>query len=66
MVVEDYLSEKSVEIIKIAKKYDVPKDYTVTRWSRAYKEFSIDGLRENRGKTRISKGRPRKNNLSTE
>ena len=38
----------------------------VTRWTRAYKEFGIDGLKENRGKTGSSKGRPKKNNLSTE
>ena len=66
MVVEDYLSGKSGGITKIAKKYDIPKDYMVTRWTRAYKEFGIDGLKENRGKTGSSKGRPKKNNLSTE
>ena len=66
MVVEYYLSEKSGGITKIAKKYDIPKDYMVTRWTRAYKEFGIDRLRENRGKTGISKCRPRKNNLSAE
>lgn len=66
MVVEDYLSGKSGGITKIAKKYDIPKDYMVTRWTRTYKEFGIDGLRENRGKAGIFKGRPRKNKLSTE
>lgn len=66
MVVEDYLSGKSGGITKIAKKYDIPKDYMVTRWTRTYKEFGIDGLGENRGKAGISKGRPRKNKLSTE
>ena len=66
MVVEDYLSGKSGGITKIAKKYDIPKDYMVTRWTRAYKEFGIDGLRENRGKTGISKGRLRINNISAE
>lgn len=38
----------------------------ITRWTRAYKKFGIDGLEEKRGKTGISKGRPRKNNLSAE
>lgn len=66
MVVEDYLSGKSGGITKIAKKYDIPKDYMVTRWTRTYKEFGIDGLGENRGKAGISKGRHRKNKLSTE
>ncbi len=54
MVVEDYLSGKSGGITKIANKYDIPKDYMVTRWTRVYKEFGIDGLKENRGKTRFS------------
>lgn len=67
MVVEDYLSSKSGGITKIAKKYDIPKDYMITRWTRTYKEFGVNGLGENRGKsTGISKGRPRKTNLSTE
>lgn len=66
MVVEDYLSGQSGGITKIAKKYEIPKDYMVTLWTRAFKEFGIDGLGERRGKTGISKGRPRKNKLSAE
>lgn len=67
MVVEDYLSGKSGGITKIAKKYDIPKDYMITRWTRTYKELGVDGLGENRGKaTGILKGRPRKTNLSIE
>ena len=66
MVVEDYLSGQSGGITKIAKKYEIPKDYMVTLWTRAFKKFGIDGLGERRGKTGISKGRPRKNKLSAE
>lgn len=61
MVVEDYLSAKSGGITKIAKKYDIPKDYMVTRWTRIYKKVGTEGLGEKRGKTRTSKSRPRKN-----
>lgn len=42
MVVEDYLSGKSGGITKIAKKYNIPKDYMITRWTRTYKEFGVD------------------------
>jgi len=52
---------------KIANKYNVPNGYTISRWTRKYKEFGIDSLEENRGKfTGINKGRPRKTNISNE
>lgn len=67
MVVEDYLSGKFGGITKIAKKYNIPKDYMITRWTRKYKEFGLEGLKENRGKTTgVLKGRPRKKELSAE
>ena len=62
MVVEDYLSGKNGGIVQIAKKYDIPKDYMVTLWTRKYNEKGPDSLGENRGKAKgIRKGRPKKN-----
>lgn len=62
MVVEDYLSGKSGGIRSIAKKYDIPKDYMITLWTRKYQANSSDSLGENRGKAKGSrKGRPKKN-----
>lgn len=52
MVVEDYLSGKSGGTTKIAKKYGIPNDYTVSRWTRKYKEFGKEGLENNQGKRR--------------
>lgn len=62
MVVEDYLSGKSGGIVQIAKKYDIPKEYMVTLWTRKYNENGPKSLGENRGKSKGGrKGRPKKN-----
>lgn len=61
-VVEDYLSAKSGGIVQIAKKYGIPKEYMVTKWTRKYQLEGKDSLGENRGKAKgIRKGRPKKN-----
>lgn len=52
MVVEDYLSGKSGGTAKVAKKYGIPNDYTVSRWTRIYKDFGKEGLENKRGKIR--------------
>lgn len=62
MVVEDYLSGKSGGIVQIAKKYNIPKDYMVSLWTRKYNEKGSDSLGENRGKAKgHRKWRPKKN-----
>lgn len=62
MVVEDYLSGKSGDIRQIAIKYDIPKEYMVTLWTRKYQANGSDSLGENRGKAKgHRKGRPKKN-----
>lgn len=61
-VVEDYLSGKSGGILQIAKKYDIPKEYMVSLWTRKYQDKGPDSLGENRGKTKGGrKCRPKKN-----
>lgn len=61
MVVEDYLSGRNGGITQIAKKYNIPKEYMVTLWTRKYKANGPDSLGENRGKAKgIRKGRPKK------
>ena len=52
MVVEDYLSGKSGGIRQIAIKYDIPKEYMVTLWTRKYQANGSDSLGENRGKAK--------------
>ena len=62
MVVEDYLSGKSGGVTKIAKKYDIPKEYMVTLWTRKYNENGPESLGENRGKSKGGrKCHPKKN-----
>ena len=61
MVVEDYLSGRSGGIEQIAKKYNIPTGYMVSRWIRKYQNTGPDSLGENRGKAKgIRKGRPKK------
>lgn len=62
MVVTDYLSGISGGTEQIAKKYNIPTAYMVSRWIRKYQNNGPDSLGENRGKTKgIRKGRPKKN-----
>lgn len=62
MVVEDYLSGESGGTEQIAKKYNIPTAYMVSRWIRKYQNIGPDSLGENRGKAKgIRKGRPKKN-----
>lgn len=62
MVVEDYLSGRSGGTEQIAKKYNIPTAYMVSRWIRKYQNIGPDSLGENRGKAKgIRKGRPKKN-----
>ena len=62
MVVTDYLSGRSGGTEQIAKKYNIPTAYMVSRWIRKYQNNGPDSLGENRGKTKgIRKGRPKKN-----
>lgn len=62
MVVTDYLSGRSGGTEQIAKKYNIPTAYMVSRWIRKYQNNCPDSLGENRGKTKgIRKSRPKKN-----
>lgn len=64
IVVEDYLSGKSGCILQIAIKYDIPKEYMVTLWTRKYQANGSNFLGENRGKAKGHRKEHPKNNMS--
>lgn len=59
--------EEGLSSLQIAKLLDLSSKNRVLLWSKRYKEFGIDGLKERRGSVKSPlRGRPKKNFNSVE